>query len=227
MHFPVLRSLILCSALVFAPSLAKAQVPMQAWSQMQQQLARNQGFIARQIDSAFELTGDASPQVGQYSTRVHHVDKNGKPVRELIASSKEAAQAYKMDAMSLSLGVLAANRPEEFLLSPSSIVFVRDEAFDGVAASVYEVKTSVGKGIYPTVAMIWVRQKDATPIKIEGVIDKLPLPGIKKAQFVLRYATASNGLTLPGAIQINYAVSIFFQSGKVSFLQTFSDWGNG
>lgn len=36
-------------------------MPMPVWGQMQQQLGRNQGLIAYQIDSAFELTGDAPP----------------------------------------------------------------------------------------------------------------------------------------------------------------------
>jgi hypothetical protein len=222
MNFPAFRNMMLSSALILISTLAKAEMPMQVWNQVQQQLARNQGLIAYRIDSAFELTGDAPPEVGQYATRVRQFDKNGKPVRELIASSKEATQAYRMDAMSLSLGNLAANRPEEFLLSPSSILFVRDETVDGLAASVYEAKTSVGK--YPAVVMIWVMQKDATPIKMEGVLEKLPLPGIKKVQFVLRYATGLHGLTLPASMQINYAVSIFFQEGKVSFSQKFSDW---
>jgi len=224
LNFPAYRGWMVSSALIFVSTLAKAEMPMPVWTQVQQQLARNQGLIAYQIDSAFELTGDAPPEAGQYATRVRQLDKNGKPVRELIASSKEATQAYKMDAMSLSLGNLAANRPEEFLLSPSSMVFVRDEEIDRQAASVYEVKASVGNGNYPAVAMIWVTQKDAIPIKIEGVLEKLPLPGIKKARFVLCYVTGAHGLTLPASIQINYAVSIFFQDGKVSFLQKFSDW---
>jgi len=210
---------MLSAALVSSPAFSTEQAPRQVWDGMRQQLSKNTGLIAYQIATSFEAPGDDGPETGQYSTRVNQLDKEGNPLREHVAGDKKS---YKFDAMSLSLAILAANRPEEFLLSPSTMVFIRDDMVDGEAASVYEVKSSVGKGTYPVLAQVWIRQ--GMPLKIDGVVEKLPLPGIKKAAFSLLYTTGENGLSLPKSLQVNYTISIFFHTGQVSFQHNFSDW---
>lgn len=191
---------------------------------MQQQLKKNDGLIAYEIASNFELLGDSAPEVGQYSTRVRQLDRNGMPLRELVNTGKESADAYKMDALSLSLAAYAANRPEGFVSSPTSIVRSGDENINGESTSVYEVKGLIGKGNLPVLAKIWIEQKTDAPVRIEGTIEKLPLPGVKNATFLLLYATNESGLVLPSAFQLRYSISMLFKTGQVAFQQTLLDW---
>jgi hypothetical protein len=206
------------------PIFSMAQSPQLAWDRMQQQLKKNDGVIAYEIASNFELAGGSAPEVGQYLTRVRQLDQNGIPLRELASDGKQSVDAHKLDALSLSLAVYAANRPEGFVSSPTTIVFIGDENIDGKPASVYEVKGRVGKGDLPVLAKIWIEQKTDAPVKIEGTIEKLPLPGVKNATFLLQYAPSDSGLVLPSAFHLRYSISMLFQAGQVEFLQKFSDW---
>jgi hypothetical protein len=219
-----IKNLICCIVLVASPALSLAQSLQQAWERMQQQIRKNAGVIAYEISFRFELWGDSESEAGQYSTRVLQLDSKGVPQRELVLAGNDSKAAYKMDALSLTLAVHAANRPEEFLSSPWSIVFVVNENIDGELASVYEVKARVGKGNFPVLAKVWIGQKNGAPIKIEGTLEKLPLPGVKSAAFVLRYASGDNGLTLPSALQIKDSISLLFHTGQVSFQQKLMDW---
>jgi len=79
--------------LLATPIFSMAQSPQLAWDRMQQQLKKNDGVIAYEIASNFELLGDSAPEVGQYSTRVHHLDQNGTPLRELVSDGKGSAHA--------------------------------------------------------------------------------------------------------------------------------------
>lgn len=211
--------------LLASPMFAMAQSSSQlAWDRMQQQLEKNGGVIAYEIASNFELLGDSVPEGGQYSTRVRRLDQNGMPLRELASEGKASVDAYKMDALSLSLAAYAANRPEGFLSAPTSVVLIGDEQINGESTSVYEVRGRIGKGNLPVLAKIWVQQKTDVPVKIEGTIEKLPLPGVKNATFLLRYATSETGLVLPSAFQLKYSISMLFKTGQVTFQQTLSDW---
>jgi hypothetical protein len=210
--------------LLAAPIFSMAQSSQLAWDRMQQRLEKNDGLIAYEIASNFELLGDPAPEVGQYSTRVRQLDQHGIPLRELASDDKESANAYKMDALNLSLAAYAANRPEGFVSSPTSIVLVGDENVDGQPTSVYEVKGRIGKGNLPVLAKIWLNQKTDAPVKIEGIIEKLPLPGVKNATFILWYSTNDSGLVLPSAFQLRYSISMFFKTGQIAFMQKLSDW---
>ncbi|RZT09917.1 hypothetical protein SAMN05216319_1637 [Duganella sp. CF402] len=214
----------LLAILLACPMLSMAQSSQLPWDRMQQQLKKNDGLIAYEIASNFELLGDSAPEIGQYSTRVRQLDQNGIPLRELDSSGKESADAYKMDTLSLSLAAYAANRPEGFVSSPSSIVLLGDENVNGKPALVYEVKGRIGKGNIPVLAKIWIEQTTDAPVKIEGTIEKLPLPGVKNATFLLQYATSESGLVLPSEFQLRYSISMLFKTGQVAFRQTLSDW---
>lgn len=210
--------------LLTSPMFSMAQSAQLAWDRMQLQLKKNDGMTAYEIASNFELLGDSAPEVGQYSTRVRQLDQNGTPLRELASDDKESADAYKMNALSLALAVYAANRPEGFLSSPTSMVFIGDEKINGESTSVYQVKGGIGKGNLPVLAKIWIEQKTDAPVKIEGTIEKLPLPGVKNATFLLQYAHSESGLVLPSVLQLKYSISILFNTGQVSFQQKLSDW---
>lgn len=205
-------------------AVARAQDPMKSWELLQTQLHRNVGLAAAEISSSFEVLGDKVPQTGQYTTRVRQWNKNGEASRQLDGDDEASRRAYKMAALDLSLATRFADKPEELFQTPDSIVSLGETMEEGRVLSVYQVHARFINGKFPITANIWFDSANGTVAKVEGTAEKINLPGMKTVNFSLVYHTDSEGRCLPAILKVDYTITIFFQSGKITFVQNFHDW---
>jgi hypothetical protein len=214
---------IMCALSMNIPA-ATAQVQPFGWEAIETALSKNGGMVAAEISSSFQVPGDDGPVSGSYKTRIRGWDKNGIPTRMLDGDGVNSSRAYKMEALDLSFATRIANHPEELFQRPDSMTLLGEETAEKKVVSIYEVRTRFTKGSRPVTAKIWMEHASGTLVKVEGVMEKMSLPGIQSANFSLSYRSDQAGHNLPAALKVNYTISIFFHTGQVEFSQQFSDW---
>lgn|GEM_PF-5457347 len=205
-------------------AVAGTKDPMNSWELAEAQLRRNSGLAALQISSSFEVLGDQVPLKGKYTTRALQRNTIGEVSRQLDGSDEASLRAYKMAALDLALATRFADRPEELFQTPDSIVSLGETIAEGKTLSIYQLHTRFINGKFPITATIWVDSENGSVIKVEGTAEKVNLPGMRTVHFSLVYRTDNEGRCLPATLNVDYTISIFFHSGKISFVQNFRDW---
>lgn len=205
-------------------AVAGTRDPMKSWELVEAQLRRNSGLAALQISSSFEVLGEEVPLTGKYTTRALQWNKIGEISRPLDGSDEASLRAYKMATLDLSLAARFADRPEELFQTPDSIASLGETVAEGKTLSIYKLHTRFINGKFPITANIWVDSENGSVIKVEGTAEKVNLPGMRTVHFALVYRTDNEGRCLPATLNVDYTISIFFHSGKISFVQNFRDW---
>lgn len=215
---------ISCVCAIFTCPLAKAETAAKQWGLLQTHLSMNKTYIAHEIDSRYELPGDSVPVAGKYKTIVDPNYRQDEPRRILSEPTEAGAVGMKMAPMEFGMGAQWANRPDELFSEVTSIEFITNEQQDGESYSVLRVRTHLTRGNAPVTAKIWVNEKNSRPLRVEGIIEKVPLPGVKQIHFTVTYRADADGRSLPREVTVTYPISIFFHSGVVLFQHNLSDW---
>ncbi|WP_426189700.1 hypothetical protein [Massilia sp. DWR3-1-1] len=206
---------------------ASSRTGTENWEILQHQLSRNRQFIAFEIISRYELPGDEAPMNGQYRTIIKKVLSEGEQLRELSEKTREGDVGVKMGAMNFGIADRFANHPEELFPTATSVDLVGREQRDGEDYIILKIRTLFSKkGNFPLTAKIWILEKNSHPVRVEGVIENVSLPGVKNISFTVKYDDDENGRSFPSEITISYPINIFFHHGKIFFQHTLSSWRN-
>jgi hypothetical protein len=207
-----------------ATTIANAQERNDSWLKVQNHLERNKQFIAHEIISKYELPGDDSPLQGTYRTIVKEELELSDPTRKLSPITNESELGMKMAAMNFGIAEKLANRPAELFTQYSTIEFLGHEKGNGTELNIFQLHSKFSKtGEFPLTAKIWVNQENH-PVKVEGIIEKMPLPGVKNVYFTIKYEDDRNGNSFPKDIVVTYPIKIFIYSGTVFFQHILSSW---
>lgn len=204
---------------------AKAQDLAESWARLHEQLGRNKQYVARDITTRYELPGDDAAVIGNYRTTIISADTNGEPMRALAEQTTQGTTGLKLAPMAFGIAENIANRPHELIGAAAPVDIAGQETLDGRRCLIINIAGRFStKGRFPLSAKIWIGGSDSHPIRIEGSIDKISMPGISKIDFRIDYQDSQDGRSLPKQVSIAYPVKIFFHTGYVSFRHDLAAW---
>lgn len=204
---------------------ANAQDLAESWAQLQEQLGRNKQYVARDIATRYDLPGDDARVIGSYRTTIISTGTDGQPIRALAEQTTQGTTGLKLAPMAFGIAENIANRPYELIATAAPVDIAGQETLDGRRCLIINIAGRFStKGRFPLNAKIWIGESDSHPIRIEGSIDKISMPGISKIDFRIDYQDSQDGRSLPKQISISYPVKIFFHTGYVAFRHDIAAW---
>lgn len=201
-----------------------AQPVAQLWSSMQAKLSSNKPLLAYEIDSTFEIPGDSGRESGKYKEIFTSVPMDDKPRRSISEKSAHSDTGIKYSELDLGLTDNFANHPEQLFSIVDSMEVEGKEKIDGEMYSIVKLRTHHPKGNFPIAASVWISEKDSRPLRVRGIYEKTPIPGMKSLNFSVDYTTDATGRSLPMEVSIAYTISIFFHTGEFAFSHRLTDW---
>lgn len=214
--------LALCWIGIF--SVANAQATDATWALFQTHLQANKGLVAHEIVSRFEVPGDNGRISGAYKTSIQRWDASGEPVRGLAEQSEDGRAGLRIAPLSCSIADKLADHPEELFQSLESLIYLGDQELQGTVWSVMQSRSRLPRGNAQVHAKVWLNPRTGQPNKVEGVIEQVPMPGVKSINFTLKYAADAEGRSLPLDVTVHSTIALFFHSGSVSFTQELGKW---
>lgn len=220
----LVHMLILAISISTFSSVGIAQTPEVSWAKMQAILAANKTLTAREINSKYEIPGDSGKVSGSYKTTIAGHDGNGRPVRSLSETSKDAEEGMKMAALDFGIAHQFANYPAELFPTAASYRLVGTEQVNGEPSSIIKIHAQHSKKNLPVTANVWISERNSRPLRVEGWLEKIPIPGVKKVNFSIKYAIDQAGRSLPLEVTVAYTISLFFHTGDLYFSHRLADW---
>ncbi len=143
-----------------------------------------------------------------------------KPKWVVVDKGNAPEAAIKMDT---GLAAKVAEHPNDLLEETTAVERVGNETLGGKEWVILKAQTRLKEGKRPVVAKIWVSPETGQPLKIEGSMEKVPMP-MKDLRFTISYEQAGDATVLPKLVKFHSVFSIMFHSVELDLAQELSGW---
>ena len=203
---------------------AHANTDDKAWKQYLEYSQSRPKVVATKMATAYKIPGESAPDVGSYTSERVVPAEGDKPQWVMVDKSKASANMQKGMRLDMSLAAKFAENPNDVLEPPSSVERVGTEKVGGVEWVILKAQTRLKGSKPPFTAKVWVHPVTGQPLKMEGLLENVPIPGSRNVRFSVSYDQAGAAAVLPKLVSLHYDFSIMFQKGEMDFAQELSGW---
>lgn len=202
---------------------AHADINDKAWTQYVEYSQARPKVVATRMTTSYKMSADESPETGTYKSERAAGASGEKPKWVVVDKGNVSESMQKITTMDMGLAAKVAEHPNDLLEGTTAVERVGTETLGGKEWVILKAQTRLKENKRPVVARIWVSPETGQPLKIEGVMEKVPMP-MKDMRFSISYEQAGDATVLPKLVKFHSAFSVMFHSGEMDFAQELSGW---